>query len=56
MGTSLLNNKLLLAPEVHEGKDYGIEADMFSFGVVLFELCNSSLPFNVSWEEKVDTN
>lgn len=36
------------APEVNEGKEYGLKADMFSFGCVLFEMCNSCLPYETS--------
>jgi serine/threonine protein kinase len=36
----------LKAPEVLEGKDYGIEADMFSLGAVIYMLLTGEKPFD----------
>jgi serine/threonine protein kinase len=30
-----------------EGEKYGIAVDMFSFGCLLYDLCNGSNPFDV---------
>lgn len=34
-----------MAPEVYEGKHYNEKADVFSFGVVLWEIVTRSLPY-----------
>lgn len=34
-----------MAPEVVKGQDYGLEADLWSFGVMLYQLITGKLPF-----------
>ena len=40
------------APEVRSGAEYGVQADAFSFGVLLFELMWGRLPFGWSDEDE----
>ncbi|KAL4486463.1 hypothetical protein ABPG72_018417 [Tetrahymena utriculariae] len=39
-------NEYFLAPEILEGKEYGFEADIYSFGVLLFYMIYKKYPFN----------
>ncbi|KAM3144625.1 hypothetical protein pb186bvf_003232 [Paramecium bursaria] len=41
------------APEIILGMPYGIQADMFSMGVVLFEMCLGQKPFRQSTDLKI---
>lgn len=34
-----------MAPEVYEGRYYNEKADVFSFGIVLWEIATKSLPY-----------
>eukprot|EP00536_Pseudo-nitzschia_multiseries_P011144 jgi/Psemu1/205035/e_gw1.364.20.1 len=34
-----------MAPEVMAGKGYSLEVDVYSFGVILFEICSLQVPF-----------
>lgn len=41
------------APEIMNGIPYGIQADMFSLGVVLFEMCLGQKPFRQSTDTRI---
>uniref|UniRef100_A0A0G4GWM9 Protein kinase domain-containing protein n=1 Tax=Chromera velia CCMP2878 TaxID=1169474 RepID=A0A0G4GWM9_9ALVE len=41
-----------MAPEVLSGRPYSEKVDVFSFGVVLFELCSSALPYEELRDER----
>ena len=34
-----------MAPEVIENKDYTIKADVYSFGILIFEICSRQIPY-----------
>lgn len=40
-----LGSNLTMAPEVMEGKPYGIKADIWSVGVVFYQLLYGMFPF-----------
>lgn len=40
------------APEITEGKLYGLQADLFSVGVILYQLIFGSLPFKCGSAEE----
>ncbi|RIA79868.1 kinase-like domain-containing protein, partial [Glomus cerebriforme] len=39
------NNKTIAAPEVLRGKKYIQESDIYSFRIIIFEVCNGLLPY-----------
>ena len=43
-----------MSPEQLEGKGYSYEADLWSFGVLLYELHVGALPFGISYEESYE--
>ena len=43
-----------MSPEQHLGDGYSYEADLWSFGVLLYELLVGSLPFGISYEDEQD--
>ena len=49
---TILGTRCTMAPEVLEGKEYGIQADMWSFGVVFYEILTAELPYKVVITEK----
>ena len=40
-----LGSPLWMAPEVHEGRFHSFKSDVFSFGVVMYEVAGQSLPY-----------
>ncbi|GMF28807.1 unnamed protein product [Phytophthora fragariaefolia] len=54
--TAGVGTSLWMAPEVMLGEKYDDKADMFSFGVVLSELDNHTLPYANAKENNRDTN
>jgi serine/threonine protein kinase len=45
MAGRVVDNPVWLAPEVMFGKDYGVEVDIYSFGIVMYEIASSMDPF-----------
>jgi len=47
-----------MAPEVMNGDGYTLKVDVFSFGVLLFELCSLEVPFakNYKWSNNKRSN
>ncbi|KAH9487860.1 Dual specificity mitogen-activated protein kinase kinase 5 [Bulinus truncatus] len=45
IATTFLGTNVYMAPERLQGHDYGIPAEVWSFGVTLFELATGKLPF-----------
>lgn len=45
---TIIGTPLYESPEVIEGKEYDSSADMWSLGVLLYELCTLALPFDES--------
>ena len=43
-----------MSPEQLEAKGYDYEADLWSFGVLLYELLVGKLPFGIDYEESQD--
>ena len=41
-----------MAPEVMSGKGYTLAVDVYSFGVILYELCSLKLPFEGSYRNR----
>jgi serine/threonine protein kinase len=41
-----------MAPEVMSGKGYTLAVDVYSFGVILYELCSLKLPFEESYRNR----
>ena len=48
--TGMTGSLLYMAPEVFKGLDYGTKADVFSFGVCLWELVHRRLVFSMVFE------
>ena len=48
--TGMTGSLLYMAPEVFKGLDYGTKADVFSFGVCLWELVHRRLVFSMIFE------
>lgn len=46
MGNRMILLNFDLAPEIHEGKPYGIKADIYSLGVLLYYMLYGKFPFN----------
>ena len=46
LATGNLGSYGTMAPETLEGKPYGLQADMFSVGVILYLMIFSKYPFN----------
>eukprot|EP00048_Salpingoeca_helianthica_P009386 m.134857 g.134857 ORF g.134857 m.134857 type:complete len:1046 (-) comp14854_c0_seq4:70-3207(-) len=44
--TKCVGTPLWMAPEVIAGEQYGLSADVFSFGVVMWEIASQELPWN----------
>ena len=42
-----------LAPEILFEKDYGIEVDWWSLGMIIYEMLSGYLPFKILPEEKI---
>lgn len=42
-----------MAPEVIDGGDYGTKADVFSYGLILWEMVNNEEPFGTFSKEKI---
>jgi protein-serine/threonine kinase len=45
-----------LAPEILFEKDYGIEVDWWSLGVIIYEMISGYLPFKILPDEKITKN
>ncbi len=41
-----VDNPLWLAPEVMRGEEYSEKADIFSYGVILWEIASHELPYS----------
>uniref|UniRef100_H3GMR2 Protein kinase domain-containing protein n=1 Tax=Phytophthora ramorum TaxID=164328 RepID=H3GMR2_PHYRM len=54
--TAGVGTSLWMAPEVMLGEQYGVKADIFSFGVVLSELDVHTLPYSQAKQRSLDTN
>jgi serine/threonine-protein kinase TNNI3K len=54
--TAGVGTSLWMAPEVMLGENYGVEADMFSFGVVLSELDVHTLPYAQAKQRSLDSS
>lgn len=46
--TTLCGSPMYMAPEIINKKDYDIKSDLWSVGVILYEMIYGSVPFNVS--------
>lgn len=43
--TALIGTLLYMAPEVAKGKPYGVDVDIYSFGILLWEMCSLERPY-----------
>lgn len=54
----VVTNPRWLAPEVLQGKTYGAPSDVYSFGIILWELCTRLVPFTdkavYAWAHNVE--
>lgn len=48
MAVGNLGSNGTMAPETIEGKPYGLQADMFAVGVILYQMIFSYYPFDSS--------
>lgn len=51
---TLLGTRYTMAPEVIARKEYNSSADMWSLGVVLFEVLTGKLPYNSIKQDTID--
>lgn len=51
--TGVTGTGYYMAPEVHLGVSYGLEADHFSFGVIAYEMASGRLPFRANTARKL---
>lgn len=42
---TILGTSLTMAPEVLEGKRYGLDADIYSLGVIFFQMVYGKFPY-----------
>eukprot|EP00803_Ostreobium_quekettii_P004022 evm.model.scf_590.2 EVM.evm.TU.scf_590.2 scf_590:11350-17425(+) len=45
MGRPAIGTDLWMAPEIHEGQPHNFDSDVFSFGVVMYELASQDWPY-----------
>ena len=46
--TSLKGSPIYLAPEIAKGKSYGFKSDIWSFGIMIYELATQNAPFTAN--------
>jgi serine/threonine protein kinase len=42
-----------MAPEVIENKDYTLKADVFSFGIIIWEICSRKTPYSDMTQQQI---
>merc|ERR1712034_66309 len=45
MATTMVGTPLSMAPEVYQGRSYTTKSDIWSYGIVLYEVCARTVPF-----------
>jgi serine/threonine protein kinase len=51
----LAGSRRYMAPEASRFEPYGLSADVYSFSILLWEICSDKVPFsNMSWEKHFD--
>ena len=46
--STMLGTSLTMAPEVHEGKAYGLKADIWSLGIVYYQMIFGDYPYRAN--------